>query len=122
MMKIECLRKGGRVPRGNAISFHSPVNEFFTRLPLLPSEVHHVYVVRGHTSDEDKQDVQDSCKRFRIRRWPVFYALQWLQVNNPPYKDIIIDPVRVNSLPVDGTVFGGFESIICRQNGCHSSE
>jgi hypothetical protein len=120
MMKIECLRKGGRALRGNAISFHSPVSELFTRLPLLPSEVRQVYVVRGLTSDEDKQDVQDSCKRFRIRRWPVFYALQWLQVNNPAYKDIIIDPVRVNSLPVDGTVFGGFESIICRQNGCRS--
>ena len=105
MMKINILRKGGTSLGGNAIAFHSPVTELATHLPLLPSELQNVYVVRGLVNDEDTREVMDGAKKFRIRRQYVLKGLEWLQQNNPAYADIVIDPGRVNCLPVNGTVF-----------------
>jgi len=39
---------------------------------------------------------------FRVRRWRVREALQWLKANNPLYSDIEISEERLSELPEDG--------------------
>lgn len=43
---------------------------------------------------------------FCVRRSVVLRALQWLQTNNPYYKDVPLDPVALAQLPVDGKLPG----------------
>ena len=48
---------------------------------------------------------------FRVRRMKVLTALNWLRKNNPIYRDVVIDEMRINALPVDSMV-SGFKEIL----------
>ena len=110
MMKIEALRKGGRVLKGNCIAFHSPVKEMASQLPRLPSEIQSVFVVRGLSSEGDREEISHNTRRFRVRRAVVERALRWLQENCPPYEDISIEESRLSCLPEDGSIFDALRS------------
>ena len=51
-------------------------------------------------------------KDFPVRRAKVLTALQWLQNNNPYYRDITINQVNLAALPEDGHVDNQLRVII----------
>ena len=106
MMQIRFLRAGTRALNGNCIAFRQPVHKLATALPRYVSETSVLLVVRGLVADEDKQDVLQGAKDWRLRREVVRRALVWLLQNCPPYKDptnqVSIHEGRLASLPLDG--------------------
>ena len=95
---VHLLKHGGIASSGHCVSFSQDVNEPAQILPKLPHEINVLKVRR--------QGKNDSVKEFRVRRYTIQSALQWLKSNNPAYSDIIINEERLNKLPVnDGLDF-----------------
>ena len=46
----------------------------------------------------------DSSKQFRVRRYQLQYALQWLKINNPAYSDVLTSQERLENLPIDSDI------------------
>ena len=95
---VHLLKHGGIASSGHCVTFPQDVNEPAQILPKLPHEINVLKVRR--------QGKNDSAKEFRVRRYTIQSALQWLKSNNPAYSDIIISEERLNKLPVnDGLDF-----------------
>ena len=114
MMQIRFLRSGTRALHGNCIAFRQPVQKIATALPRYVSETGVLLVVRGLVSDEDKGNIQQGAKDWKLRREVVRAALLWLLRYCPPYMDaanqVSIDQARLASLPEDGSVFDALKS------------
>ncbi|KAK3923264.1 ATP-dependent DNA helicase [Frankliniella fusca] len=83
--------------RGNVINFPQHVNEFAKELPHKIGQLAAVVNVRRKTQ-------QDGYHDFRVRAMKVRNALEWLKINNPYYKNIIISEECLHSLPLDGNI------------------
>ena len=90
---VHMLKHGGIASSGHCVTFPQEVNEPAQILPRLPEEINVVKV--------RKQGKNDTSKEFRVRRYTVQSALQWLKLNNPAYSDIIISEERLNKLPLN---------------------
>ena len=93
---IHMLKHGGISSSGHCVTFPQQVNEPAQILPNLPSEINIIKV--------QKKGRNDSSKQFRVRRYQVQYALQWLKLNNPAYSDILISQERLENLPIDSDI------------------
>ena len=94
---IMCIYRkhgGQRGYRGHVVNLPQNIQGFLDKLPANVNELP-VLVVRRHGEDETHAD-------FRVRRQRILEALQWLQHNNPCYRDITIDFANVDRLPEDG--------------------
>ena len=80
--------------KGHVVNLPQDVHGFLTSLPCSTSSLP-VLVLRKQGADNTHAD-------FRVRRAKVLSALQWLQSNNPCYKDITIDYMSLQLLPEDG--------------------
>ena len=89
------IKPGGQrgYDAGHCINLPQKVEELANTLPHYPKEVS-VIVVKMHGKDNTFKDVF-------VRRHKVENALRWLILNNPLYKDIQIDTLALNSLPVN---------------------
>ncbi len=73
----------GKLARGQVINLTQDVSTFARSLPHHPHKLD-VVVVRREGSAGTHRD-------FRVRRSVVLRALQWLQSNNPHYKNVPLD-------------------------------
>ncbi len=80
-----CLAGSTGIKKGHVISFHQDISEIAQKLPRLPEELSFV-VLQGAGANKLK---------FKIDHRKVVAALRWLKENNPHYRDIEIDPQRV---------------------------
>ena len=80
--------------KGHVVNLPQDVQGFLTSLPSSTSNLP-VLVLRKQGADNTHAD-------FRVRRAKVLSALQWLQSNNPCYKEITIDYMSLQLLPEDG--------------------
>ena len=90
---VHMLKHGGIASSGHCVTFPQDVNEPAQIFPQLPHEINIIRV--------RKTGKNDSSKEFRVRRYTVQSALQWLKTNNPAYSDIIISDERLNLLPIN---------------------
>ena len=94
MMCVYRKHGGQRGYKGHVINFHQDIQGFLNKLPCSVKDLP-LLIVRRHGADNTHKD-------FKVKRQNVLTALQWLKLNNPCYKDIIIDMTSIASLPVDG--------------------
>ena len=94
-MKMVILPRGGqRAVRGQVINFPSDVDGIVSQLPRLPSGEDIVYVQRpDSTTEVESQSVEWRARYLKCRYSKVMGALGWLKINNPLYKDVIINGV-----------------------------
>ena len=94
-MKMVILPRGGqRAVRGQVINFPSDVDGIVSQLPRPPSGEDIVYVQRPDSMTEvESQSVERGARYLRCRYSKVMGALGWLKINNPLYKDVIINGV-----------------------------
>ncbi len=94
---------GQRGHKGQVVNLPQDIQGFLNRLPCNFSNLPILLVCR-HGAENTYRD-------FRVRRERILLALQWLNVNNPCYKDIMnnpcckdfmIDHVALQLLPEDG--------------------
>ena len=82
---------------GNVINFHQDISILVRDLPRLVTDIDLIVVRRSGVDPT-------STKEFPVRRANVLTALQWLQENNPLFRDITINQTNLDALPVDGHV------------------
>ena len=95
-INVHMLKHGGIASNGHCVTFPQEINEPCKIFPRLPSEINIIKV--------RKQGQNDSSKEFRVRRYSVQTALQWLKSNNPAYSDIEISSERLALLPIEGEI------------------
>ena len=95
-INVHMLKHGGIAASGHCVTFPQEINEPAQIFPRLPSELSIIKV--------RKQGRNDTSKDFKIRRFKVQHALEWLKANNKAYSDILICPDRLLMLPVDGEI------------------
>ncbi|KAE8751243.1 hypothetical protein FOCC_FOCC002071 [Frankliniella occidentalis] len=88
---------------GQVINFSQDVQSVATKLPHLIADINNVVVVKL----TDNIVLQD----FVVRKAIVLRALIWLKANNPSYSDIQIDYKNLDSLPIEGNVYGQLKKI-----------
>ena len=98
---------------GHVINLPQDVASFANSLPRLPSDLD-VIVVR-------KEGTAQSHRDFRVRRSRVLSALQWLQLNNIYYRNVIIDHGSLALLPEDGDI-SGLTSVTCESTSDDSNQ
>ncbi len=98
-IQLHLLKHGGLAARGHCVTFPQAVDEPAQIFPKLPKEIK-VIKVR-------KKGKNDTSKDFRVRRYKIQHALEWLKSNNPVYKDITISNERLSQLPEDGEINDG---------------
>ena len=89
-MTIYKLKGGASGIKGHSISFYQDVQGFVNRLPHRPEDLP-IVVIKS-----PNQNVQLKANRFKIMN-----ALEFLQKNNPEYKEIIIDDEALSCYPAD---------------------
>ncbi|CCE34927.1 uncharacterized protein CPUR_08866 [Claviceps purpurea 20.1] len=89
--------------KGHVISFLKDVGTVYDTLPLLPSELDTI-VVRPRNTTSEPGMIRQFRSAFRVRRGAIAQWLNWLVRNNPLYRDVVVDPARLQQLPVDGDV------------------
>lgn len=94
LMCIYTKHGGQRGYRGNVLNMPQDVQNFLKRLPRSPSTLP-IVVVRKPGANKTHIDLT-------VRRDVVLWALQWLQQNNPFYKEITIDQDILQSFPENG--------------------
>ena len=94
IMSVYRKHGGQRGYKGHVLNMPQDVQSFLDRLPCHVAQLP-ILVIRRHGSDHTHAD-------FRVWRDKVMRALQWLQQNNPYYKDITIDHEALQTLPEDG--------------------
>lgn len=93
---VHMLKHGGIAASGHCVTFPQSINEPSQILPKRPHEINIIKVI--------KPGKNDSSKDFRVRRYSVQSALEWLKANNAAYSDIIISQERLNHLPLDNNL------------------
>ena len=93
---VHMLKHGGIASSGHCVTFPQDVNEPAQILPKLPHEINIIKLRKTGRNNTNKE--------FRVRRYSVQHALDWLKDNNPAYSDIIICNERLNQLPLDNEV------------------
>lgn len=93
---VHMLKHGGIAASGHCVTFPQSINEPSQFLPKRPHEINIIKVI--------KPGKNDSSKDFRVRRYSVQSALEWLKANNAAYSDIIISQERLNHLPLDNNL------------------
>lgn len=91
--------------RGNVISFAQDVQEIATQLPHKVKDLNSVICIKFQQSSAKYHD-------FFIRQERVRQALQWLKVNNPLYKDIVISEENLHTFPENGYVYDDIPSVL----------
>lgn len=102
--------KGGQFGyKGHVVNFFQDVQDFARKLP------HTIEDLQGfvHVS----YDVLNYHKDFRIRKYIVLDALQWLCKNNKFFADVTIDVKSLSSLPCDGYYHGKPEDFVNSETG-----
>ena len=94
-MKMVILSRGGqRAVRGQVINSPSDVDGIVSQLPRPPSGEDIVYLQRlDSTTDMESQSLERGGQYLRCRYSRVMGPLGWLKMNNPLYKDIVINGV-----------------------------
>ena len=87
-INVHMFRHGGLASNGHCVTFPQDISEPATIFPRLPEETNIIKVRR--------QGKNDTSKDFRVRRYTVQNALEWLQKYNPVYFDIIISANRLS--------------------------
>jgi hypothetical protein len=98
-IQLHMLKHGGLAAKGHCVTFPQEVDEPARIFPKLPKDID---VIRVR-----KKGRNDTTKDFRVRRFKVQHALEWLQANNPVYEDIIISQDNLSQLPLDGEIRDG---------------
>jgi hypothetical protein len=93
-INVHMLNHGGIASSGYCVTFPQEINEPAKIFPRLPHEINIIKV--------KKHGKNDTCKEFRVRRFKVEHALQWLKLHNLAYSDIQISAERLQTLPEDG--------------------
>ena len=92
---LQVYKKGNSTgSRGHCVSVMQDVKAFVTKLPPLPRDLPYLYL-RPPT-----ERVTDTY--FSVRRDNIVKALEWLQINNPYYKDIVISEENAREYPENG--------------------
>ena len=92
-MSVYCKHGGQRGYKGHVLNMPQDVQDFLDKLPPHVNQLP-LLVLRRHGSNNTYAD-------FRVCRQKILEALQWLQRNNPFYKDITIDNAALLNLPED---------------------
>ena len=98
IMTLYQLPQGQYGYSGHVINLPQDVTSFVNSLPRHPADID-VIVIRKEGSSQSHRD-------FRVRRFRVLGALQWLVANNTYYHNIHIDPEVLAQLPEDGNLSG----------------
>ena len=85
-------RGSSQATRGHCINFYQDVHDFVTKLPPHPQDLPFLYLKNPRESVTDKY--------FLVRRDKIVVALQYLKLNNPYYKDIIISEGNLNAYEI----------------------
>ena len=85
-IQLHMLKHGGLASKGHCVTFPQEICEPAKIFPKLPKDID-VIKVR-------KKGKNDTTKEFRVRRYKVQHALEWLQKHNPVYEDIVISEER----------------------------
>ena len=85
---------GQRGYKGHVVNLPQDIQGFLNHLPCNIRDLP-ILIVCRHGAENTHSD-------FRVCREQVLLALQWLQANNPCYKDITVDHDALQLLPVDG--------------------
>ena len=109
-INVHLLKHGGLSASGHCVTFPQNIDEASAILPRLPEEINIIRV--------QKQGKHDSVKEFRVRRYVVQNALEWLKMHNPVYNDISISFERLSALPIDGEL-KNIQTIEFNQNTNH---
>ena len=112
-INVHMLRHGGLASSGHCVTFPQEVNEPAQIFPRLPEEIKIIRVRR--------QGMNNTSKEFRVRRFVIQSALQWLKCNNKAYTDIIISEERLSQLPIDGEI-SGVETVEFKEGTSHSND
>lgn len=81
---------------GHVMNFVQRIDRILTRLPSDPRHLSAILLLNRVTFD--------GVAQFRVRSSKVRNALLWLQINNPYYRDIVIDDAALAALPLDGNI------------------
>ena len=84
---------GAKASRGHCLCFTQDVKSFAKELPQKPENLPYLLL------KNPKESVTDDF--FKVSRSKIIKALQWLQANNPYYKDIVISPENAREYPED---------------------
>ena len=96
LMQIYYKSSGNLSYKGHIITLPHNVQKIADILPNKPNDLPLLsFTVKG--KGENK-------KSFKVRREKVLNALKWLIANNPSYKDVVLDELRINSLPEGGKI------------------
>jgi hypothetical protein len=114
LMYIHMLKHGGIAANGHCVTFPQNINEPCQILPKLPTDIQ-IICVRKTGNNAIHKD-------FKVRRFAVQSALNWLKSNNVAYSDITISQDRLNLLPENGeinleTIKSNFESTTDKDQG-----
>ena len=93
---VHMLKHGGIAANGHCVTFPQNVNQPALILPKLPQEVNIIKVRKVGSNDKNKE--------FRVRRYSVQSALEWLKNKSAAYSDLIISQERLDQLPCDSDI------------------
>ena len=89
-------RGGQRAYKGHVITLPQDVQQLADILPRVPQDLPViVFTINGKNNQS---------RDFQVRRQKVEAALHWLVRNNPLYRNVRIDPQRIQALPLDGNL------------------
>jgi hypothetical protein len=98
-IQLHMLKHGGIAANGHCVTFSQAIDQPAQILPRLPKDINIIKM--------RKKGRNDTSKDFKVRRYKVQSALQWLKINNPVFNDISISEERLSQLPEDGEIHDG---------------
>ena len=98
IMRVLRLKGGQLRYGGHVVNVAQDITTFAATLPRLAADVPIIIIRREGQEPGQHKDLH-------VRRGNVQRALVWL-INNPYYRDIVLDDTALSQLPVDGQLRG----------------
>jgi hypothetical protein len=114
------IKNGTMGLTGHTCAFEQDVKGFANRLPRGQDDVSIIKILRSMKTEIGNNSAS-KIKPYKVRRYKVIKALEWLQKHNPEYHDIEIDASQLDWMNgnvdyIGGTVIESEEELLTAQD------